>query len=262
MTDYLRKFSLKGKKAVVAGGAGLLGREIVLALAQAGAKVVIADVNERVGQTLAQGLQTKKLAVVFQKFDITELNELEENLASIIKKAGGVDIYVNTAYPRTSDWSSDVEAVGVSSWRENVDIQLNAYALSSKYVAKHMKKKGGSLINMGSIYGVVGPDFTIYKNTKINNPAMYAAIKGGIINFGRYLASYYGRYNVRVNTVCPGGVFDNQNAVFVKNYNDKVPMKRMARKDEIASAVLFLASDAASYITGTTFMVDGGWTAI
>jgi NAD(P)-dependent dehydrogenase (short-subunit alcohol dehydrogenase family) len=262
MINYIKKFSLKGKKAIVCGGAGLLGREIVLALAQAGAKVIIADVNTAIGTKLAKTLKAKKCAVEFQKFDITEVELLEKSLGLLIQKAGGLDIFVNSAYPRTSDWNNDVEQVSVSSWRRNIDIQLNAYTLSAKFAAKYLKKKGGSIINVGSIYGVVGPDFTIYQNTKINNPAAYAAIKGGILNFDRYLASYYGKYNVRVNTVCPGGVFDHQNPTFVKNYNHKVPMKRMATKDEVASAVLFLASDAASYITGTALMVDGGWTAI
>ncbi len=262
MIDYLKKFSLKGKKAIVCGGAGLLGREIVTALAQAGAKVVIADVNAVIGNKLAKSLQAKKCAVKFEKFDITEIELLEKNLGNVIQKSGGLDIFVNTSYPRTSDWGNEIEKVSASSWRTNIDIQLNAYALSAKYAAQVLKKKGGSIINVGSIYGVVGPDFTVYNQTKITNPAAYAAIKGGILNFDRYLASYYGKYNVRVNTVCPGGVFDHQHSTFVKNYNYKVPMKRMASKDEVASAVLFLASDAASYITGTALMVDGGWTAI
>lgn len=262
MIDYVKKFSLKGKKAVVCGGAGLLGREIVLALAQAGAQVVIADVDERSGEKYSKLLKARKLKVIYHYIDVTDVEALEDNLNNIIKKIKGVDIYVNTAYPRTPDWGSDIENISVSSWRKNVDMHLNAYALSSKFMAQHMKNKGGSIINMGSIYGVGGPDFTVYKNTKMGNSLIYAAIKGGIVNLSRYLSAHYGRYNVRVNTVCPGGVLDGQNPVFVRNYNDKVPMKRMANKDEIASAVLFLASDAASYITGTTFMVDGGWTAI
>ncbi len=262
MINYLKKFLLKGKNAIVCGGAGLLGREIILALAQAGANVILADINENIGEKFSKSLRAKKLSVNYFKFDISKIDQLDKNLENLVKKMGGVDIYVNAAYPRTSDWGQEIEKISTLSWRTNVDLHLNAYALSAKYMAQRMKSKGGCIINLGSIYGVVGPDFTIYKNTKINNPAAYAAIKGGIINFDRYLASYYGRYNVRVNTVCPGGVFDRQNTTFVKNYNHRVPMKRMARKDEIASAVLFLASDAASYITGTTMMVDGGWTAI
>ena len=260
--NYLDKFLLKGKKAIITGGAGLVGWEIVTALAQAKAKVVIADVNRSAGQALEKALRQKKLDVTFVDFDITDLLSLEHQLKNTVKKIGGLDIFVNSAYPRTADFGKKVEDISVTTWRENVDIQLNAYALSSKFAAQQMKKHGGSIINLGSIYGVVGPDFTVYENTKMTNPMIYAAVKGGIVNLGRYMASYFGPYNIRVNTVCPGGVFDQQNPVFVKNYCKKTPLKRMAKKDEIAPAVLFLASDAASYITGTTVMVDGGWTAV
>ena len=127
-----------------------------------------------------------------------------------------------------------------------------------------MKKNNikGSIINYGSTYGVVGPDFEIYAGTDMDNEGTYAAIKGGVINFSRFAASYYGKYGIRVNCLCPGGVFDNQNKVFLKNYEMRTPLRRMANADEIASATLFLSSDAASYITGAIFMVDGGWTCI
>jgi len=109
---------------------------------------------------------------------------------------------------------------------------------------------------------VVGPDFSVYKNTSMTSSIIYSAVKGGIVNLGRYLASYFGKYNIRVNTVCPGGVLDGQNEIFLKNYSNKTPLGRMASAEEVASTVLFLASDASSYITGATIMVDGGWTAI
>jgi len=117
-------------------------------------------------------------------------------------------------------------------------------------------------VNFGSIYGTVGADFSIYKGTKMTMPFPYAVVKAGINNLGRYLASYFGGYGVRVNTVCPGGVFDKQAPVFVRNYSRKTLLKRMALPREIAPAVVFLASDASSYITGSVLMVDGGWTAI
>ena len=124
------------------------------------------------------------------------------------------------------------------------------------------KEIKGSIINLGSIYGIQGNDFTIYEKTDITSPAAYSAIKGGIINFTRYLASYFGRDGIRVNSVCPGGIFDSQNKIFVKNYEHKVPLKRMGKPEDVASTVLFLASDASSYITGATIMVDGGWTIV
>ena len=123
-------------------------------------------------------------------------------------------------------------------------------------------QNSGSIINMGSIYGVVGNDFTIYEGTKLTSAAAYSAIKGGIINFTRYLASYFGKYNIRANCVSPGGIFDNQNEVFVKNYEHKVPMKRMGSPDDIAPSIAFLLSDDSKYITGQNLIIDGGWTII
>lgn len=123
------------------------------------------------------------------------------------------------------------------------------------------KQKKGSIISFGSIYGIVGPDFSIYDDTDLTMPAAYSAIKGGIIAFTKYLATYYAKYGVRVNAICPGGIYDKQSIKFVKKYEEKTPMKRMGKPAEIAGSVIFLASDASSYITGHILIVDGGWTA-
>ncbi|MFH1428692.1 MAG: SDR family oxidoreductase [Candidatus Margulisiibacteriota bacterium] len=262
MIDYLKKFSLEGKTAVVTGGAGLIGREIVAALAQAGAKTIIVDTDQKGSLALADSLNSEGMSVDCAMLDVTDLDSLENNINELAEKYGSIDIWVNNAYPRTADWGNKVEDITVSSWRKNIDMQLNSYALCSKYAAEAMKAKGGSIINMGSIYGVVGADFNVYKNTEMTMPMAYAAIKGGIVNLSRYLASYYGSDKIRVNTVCPGGVLAGQPAGFINNYSSKVPLGRMAVPEDIASAVLFLAADAGAYVTGATIMVDGGWTAI
>lgn len=263
MTDYLKKFRLDGKNAVVVGGAGLIGREVVSALAQASARVVIADNNAKNAKKLAKSLSGAKGKVTFTEFDISKLEDLKNNIDTLVKSLRGIDIWVNCAYPKTADWGLLPEDVTVESWRKNVDSQLNATALCCTNVAKHMKKKGGSIINLGSIYGVVGGQFDLYQGTKVVPlPIIYSAVKGGIVNLGRYLASYYGRYNIRVNTVCPGGVLDGQDPKFVAKYAKQTPLGRMAKSHEVAAAVLFLASDAASYVSGATVMVDGGWTAV
>lgn len=263
MSNYLNKFSLKKKVAFVTGGVGLIGTEITKALADAGAKVVILDINQKKTQSLQKKFKSQGKDVESEIFDITNLSDVDEKIEGLHKKYGRIDIWVNAAYPRTSDWGDRLEDMSIGSWQKNVDMHLNSYSWISRKVCLIMKKqRGGSLINFGSIYGVVGNNFTIYEGTKINPPMAYSAIKGGIINLSRYLASYFGKYNVRVNTICPGGIFDNQDKVFVKKYSDNTPLKRMGKPEEIASAVLFLASDAGSYVTGTALMVDGGWTAI
>lgn len=262
MIDYKSKFCLTNKKIIVSGGAGLLGKEIVVALAQFGAQVVIAETDKRKGKLLAKDLTNAGFDVGYYYFDLSDIKNLKNSIKKLIKSNGQFDAWINCAYPRTKDWNTKVEEFRYDSWQKNVDMQLNSYALSSIYAAESMKKKGGCIINFGSIYGVVGPDFNIYKKTKMTMPAPYSAIKAGIINFDRYLASYFGRYNIRVNTICPGGVFNKQDHKFVRNYSQKVPLKRMARPQEIVPTVVFLACDAASYVTGATIMVDGGWTAI
>lgn len=264
MTDYLGKFILDHKVAFVCGAVGLIGAETSEALGQAGATVVLLDVDRKKGKQLEVNLQSQGLKAHFELFDVTALEKMESQLTALAKKYKGLDVWVNCSYPRTKDWGRPVESLSLGSLRKNIDMQLNSSLWSSRLVALLMKKNKikGSIINLGSIYGVVGNDFSVYEGTSLTSPMAYSAIKGGVIGFTRYLASYFGAYHIRVNCLCPGGVFDNQNKRFVKNYNKKVPLKRMGTPQDMASSVLFLASDASSYITGTAFMVDGGWTII
>lgn len=261
--NYLDKFKLSGKVTFVTGGVGLIGTEVTKALADAGGKVVILDIDEEKSNELIISLKKESKDVEFEEFDVTELDKIDSAIATLKSKYGRIDVWVNAAYPRTADWGSKVEDLSLDSWQKNVEMHLNSYAWISRKVCLVMKEQGGgSLINFGSIYGVVGNNFSVYDGTELTSPMAYCAIKGGIVNLSRYLASYFGEFNVRVNTICPGGVFDNQNETFVKNYERNTPLRRMGKPEEIASAVLFLASDAAAYITGATIMVDGGWTAI
>lgn len=252
------KFSLKNKIAVVAGGAGLIGKPVSIGLVQAGAKVYIADIDEKNGLKLEK--QNKNLKWI--KIDITDVKSINSCINKIVKKDKKIDIWVNCAYPRTSDWATKFEDIKYESWKKNVDMHLNGYFLCCQKIAEQMKKqKKGTIINFSSIYGVIGPDFSVYEKTNLTMPAAYSAIKGGIISFTKYLATYLAKYNIRVNAICPGGIYNKQPDTFVKKYGEKTPMKRMGKPEEIAGPVIFLASDAASYITGHVLMVDGGWTA-
>ncbi len=262
--SYPDKFMLKNKIAFVAGGLGLIGSEIARAFSDAGAKTIILDIDRVKGESREKEFARRGKKVYFQFFDVTDLKNLDKNIDDLAKRYGRIDVWVNAAYPKTKDWGNRVEDLTIDSWKKNVDMHLNAYSWISRKVCLVMKagKKGGSLINFGSIYGVLGNDFSVYENTKITSPMAYAAIKGGIINLTRYLASYFGNDRIRVNNICPGGVLSSQSKDFIKNYSRKALLGRLARPDEIAAATLFLASEASSYITGATLMVDGGWSAV
>lgn len=244
-------FSIKNKIVVVAGGNGLLGKKIVNFLRKNHAVVISAD------------LKHEKLLSDNYILDITNEKLVKEFLSKIIQKYNQIDGWVNCAYPKTKDWGYKFENITSNSWRKNIDMHLNGYFIASKIALEQMKvQKYGSLINFSSIYGHVGPDFNIYKNTAMTMPAAYSAIKGGINSMTRYLAAYYGKYKIRVNTISPGGVFDDQPESFLKNYQKKTPLGRLASPDDISPAVLFLLSDQSSYITGQNLTIDGGYTII
>lgn len=243
---------LKDKIILLTGGSGLLGNEIGVLLKSRGATVINLDINVKTD-----------LSLNTIECDITNENDVKLALLEIIKFYGKLDGLVNNAYPRTNDWGTSFEDISPESWRTNVDWQMNSYVFAIQAVLPYMVEQGyGSVINMTSIYGVVGNDFTIYEGTDIKTAAPYSAIKGGLINLTRYLASAYGKNNIRFNCISPGGIFDNQNPKFVEAYENKVPMKRMGNPSDIAPVVSFLLSEDSKYITGQNIIVDGGWTSI
>jgi len=243
---------LKDKVIIVTGGSGLLGKAFITELKQEGAITINADINV-----------STDLALGNYQVDITNAEDISNAVEEIVQYYGRIDGLVNNAYPRTKDWGAKFEDIKPESWSQNVDMQMNSYFVFCQEVLKKMDlQSSGSIVNIASIYGVVGNDFSVYEGTSMTSAAAYSAIKGGIINFTRFLASYYGKRGIRVNTVSPGGIFDHQNPIFVANYNKKVPMGRMGNPEDIAPSVAFLLSDKAKYITGHNLIVDGGWCAI
>jgi NAD(P)-dependent dehydrogenase (short-subunit alcohol dehydrogenase family) len=243
---------LKDKVIIVTGGSGLIGKAILDNIRHKGGIAVNVDL------AVETNLEASQL-----QCDVTSAANICQAVEEVHKYFGRIDGLVNNAYPRTKDWGTSFEQMSADSLSKNVDWQLNSYINYCKEVILHMKKqKSGSIVNMASIYGVVGNDFTIYEGTGMEPPAAYAAIKGGLISVTRFLASRYGKDNIRINCVSPGGIFDHQTEAFVRAYEHKVPMKRMGSPDDIAPAVSFLLSEEAKYITGQNLIVDGGWTSI
>ena len=263
--DYLKYFSLKNKKAVVIGGSGLLGSEIVKALISTSAQVINLDIKKL-------KLSSKFNKYQYNFFNVKKMNSLDKNFDKIIQKFGCPDIFVNCSYPTSKNWNnSSFKKNKISILRDNVDFHLNSYVWLSYKICEMMKKsnKRGSVIMLSSIYGLLAQNKEIYKNTNMSENMNYSIIKGGINNFAKQLASFYGSYGIRVNSVCPGGIAGhvkgskkNQNKIFIKNYSKNCPLKRLGKPEEVASSVLFLSSDASSYITGTSFLIDGGWSIV
>ncbi|MCD6332326.1 MAG: SDR family oxidoreductase [Bacteroidales bacterium] len=243
---------LKNKVIAVTGGSGLIGRSILKQIDIEGGIAVNLDID----CVTDPGQHTIKC-------DITREEEILPAFKLLVDTFGRIDGLVNAAYPRTEDWGDDFEEIKTTSWQKNIDWQLTGCFISSRAAIRQMLKQGGgAVVNIASIYGVVGSNFNIYEGSGITPPAAYSVIKGGIINFTRYLASKYAKNGIRVNCVSPGGVYNRQDPSFVQAYEQQVPIRRMAAPEDIAPGVVFLLSDEAQYVIGHNLIIDGGWTAI
>ncbi len=255
--------SLKGKTVVLTGGTGLLGSEFARACANCGANVIITGRNRQTGDALVRRIEhdSHHAEIHFEKCDITNLEDLSNLIDFVLQKYERIDALVNNAYPRNKNYGKKFEEVTFEDFCENLNAHLGGYFLTTREIAKIMvQQRSGNIVNIGSIYGSNAPKFELYEGTTMTMPVEYAVIKGGVINLTRYLASYLGQYNIRVNCISPGGVFNKQPAKFVKRYSQSVPLgKRMASTDDVTGVLVFLLSDASKYLTGQNIVVDGGW---
>lgn len=266
------KFSLAGKTSLVTGGAGLLGREFARTLAEAGSTVFLADVSPKIVDSTVKGMKNLKGELHGLVLDVTQPELVKKAMDEIVTITGRLDVLVNSAaldpkfdpdHPQKLD--NAFEQYPLQQWQQGLDVNLTGVFLVTQAACRLMVKQGsGSIINLCSTYGLVGPDQRIYEKIGhkiVYKPVFYSVSKAGILGFTRYLAAYYAGTRIRVNALTPGGVENNHEEQFVKNYSSRTILGRMAHKDEMNGALLFLASDASSYMTGGNLVVDGGWTA-
>ena len=264
-------FSLKNKTAIVTGALGLIGKKHCEALALAGANVVVADVNGAKSEEFAATLGANHIGI---GVDVTSQESLKAARDKVLAKYGSIDILVNNAAindmfenPAMAKDLSAFENYPLDAFQKSIDVNITGVFLCSQILGTVMAEQGsGSIINVASTYGMVGPDQSIYRNEcgeqTFYKSAAYPVTKGAVINFTRFLAAYWGEKGVRVNTLSPGGVENSQNEFFVSNYSSKTLLGRMAQPTDYQGALIFLASEASAYMTGANLVVDGGWTAI
>jgi len=276
MTKIMQKFDLTGRAAIVTGGPGLLGKEFCRTLAEAGAGVVVADLNGEAAERVAKDLTLAGYQAVAAPTDVTAPPSVHQMVQTALDVFGRLDVLVNSA---ALDPKFDREALEnrttplgafedypLDAWKAALDVNLTGMFLCGQAAVQPMLAQGkrGSIINICSTYGLVAPDQRLYQHDGVQisyKPIYYPVTKAGVMGLTRYLAAYYAGTEIRVNALTPGGVFNNHDDVFLKAYSARTVMGRMANKDEMNGALLFLASDASSYMTGSNVIVDGGWTA-
>ena len=257
----LDSFTLNGRTAVVTGGAGpQFGSSISEALAEAGATVVVASRDLENNRRFVAGLNDRGFDTHPEELDITNTESVDILKQRVMDRFGRVDILVNSAVVgRGGGFDEQTPDYWAASAQGNM---VGLFALCKAFVPEMADQGSGNIINISSIYGVVANDPGLYEETGMKHPPDYTFVKGGMINFTRYLATYFGKQGVRANCICPGGYFNEQASPFLRRYEHRVPLGRMLDNEDLKGAVVFLASDASRYVTGATLMVDGGWTAL
>lgn len=274
-----KKFDLTGKVSVVTGGSGLLGQEFCRTLAEAGATIVIADINAEAVHELATQMIRSGYSCLGIATDVTQPESVTSLVDETLATYGRLDILVNSAaldpkfdpqalaeMEKQGAVSGAFEDYPLEQWKLALDVNLTGMFLCCQAAVKPMLTQGkkGSIINICSMYGLAGPDQRIYRRDGKQSsfkPVYYSVTKAGVLGLTRYLATYYAGTEIRVNALTPGGVFNNHDEQFLQAYAARSVMGRMANKDEMNGALLFLASEASSYMTGSNLVVDGGWTA-
>ncbi|MFN8775990.1 MAG: SDR family oxidoreductase [Flavobacteriales bacterium] len=258
--DFRSKFELTDKTIIITGGTGLIGRAFCEACAQFGAHVVVVDRGDP--EALAQELEIRYGRKMFgYRTDVVNKKEVEQLLEAVLKTFGKVDGLVNAHQNKSHLIFEPFEQVSEDNWDTVVEVNLKGTFLMCQVVGGWMANHGGgSIVNIPSTYSVVAPNQNLYEGTSLGCPAAYSASKGGIDALSRYLASYWASRHVRVNMITPHGVWNNHEERFEANFARFSPMRRLSYNHEVAPALVYLLSDASSYVTGDNLLVEGGWT--
>ena len=274
MKDSLQKFRIDDKIAIITGGAGLLGVQHSDAIAEAGGIPILWDINEEIAVKHGKRIKrTFNVPSMGMNVDITDPDSVKAGLDKILSVFNHIDILINNATndpkvekAQADNWSR-FENYNIEMWNKDISVGLTGAFLCSQTVGTYMaKSRGGVILNIASDLGVIAPDQRIYEKKNLlehqqpAKPVTYSIIKHGIIGLTKYLATYWADKNVRANALSPGGVYTNQDDEFVSILTNHIPMKRMARNDEYKAAVVFLVSEASSYMTGANLIIDGGRT--
>jgi len=260
--DFKEKFSLKGKVIVISGACGLIGRAFCEAVAQFGGNVVVADIPQAQPEKLAEDLRkrngVKCIAIPVEVEKKSSVIQLKDKTLEVFRKIDGlVCAHQNKSHLKFEPFENVCE----ENWDKVIEVNLKGTFLLCQVIGSYMAQKGsGSIVTMPSTYSVVAPNQNLYEGTSLGCPAAYSASKGGIDALSRYLASYWANKGVRVNMITPHGVWNNHEEQFEKNFSRFSPMQRMSYNHEVAPALIYLLSDASSYVTGSNILVEGGWT--
>ena len=259
MRSISKIFNLKNKVVLITGGAGLLGLEHADVLTDNGAIVYLADIDFEKIHAIKAKNNLHKI-----KLDVSKKDQWVNVVNKIINKHNSIDILINNAAftnnSKSSSFDSSFENTPLEDWNKMLEVNLTGTFLGCQVVIPQMLKQGkGSIINISSLYGVVAPNHKIYPDTGIFQPISYSVSKHGVVALTKYLATMYAEKGIKINCISPGGVFNNQKEVFINKYNHLSPIGRMANKDEISGAILYLCSDASSNVIGHNLVVDGGW---
>ena len=260
MVKLSKLMSLKGRRALITGANGHIGRIIALTLAELKADLILVDRPRSDYKKLIKEIKSNfNVDIQTHSYDLGLQNDRKKLISTLLKKNIPINNAAFVADTKLDGWVTEFQKQSIETWKKALEVNLTAaFILAQGLVPILEKSEGANIINIGSTYGKWGPDYKLYEKTSMGNPAAYAASKGGLIQLTRWLATTLAN-KIRVNTLSPGGVFRNQPEIFVKKYNSRTPLGRMATEDDFRGAIAYLATDLSSYVTGQNLAIDGGW---